>query len=257
MARRKIKKQNEEMTEEEILQIANALYEQAVLSNSLFSMYIQGNEKFAEKCKTIDCFPTFYNLTMTALVNTCFMEVAKMYDEGPNTLSELIEICMENVSVFPDRMETHRREPDKKVHAEISYQYLLSPEERELLERIEEKKPRESKATDYSFGEILDFYKKRLAELNGIRKNLHKQRNKKYAHNDHLVISSGRPAEISNPISVEDMRKLITCALDITKMILKALTGSSYPDEYSIEDEFSSLLDCAERYINIYGMEDW
>ncbi len=251
------------MGKEELISFAKGLYSQALNANCYYSMIDQYRNAIKKNNGVLEHFPAFYHLTYNALLNTCFMEVAKLYDDNGLSLGKLLKECSNNLNIFPKNRTTIEYEADGvKFSKEVPYQYRLRKEEeiffkefvtsqRKLFEIFTdcdiESIPIQK---DFTFPELLDLYKKRYCSLSKKKEKLRKQRNELYAHNDIRRKFDEKGIQDDYPISYSDIKELIQYALDLTIMVIAILTGIKEPEIYSNIEDFDALL----RYAKI-GMD--
>ena len=70
------------MEKEDIISLAKSLYQEAFESNCYYSMLEQYQSALKSYGDTIEYFPAFYNLTYNALMASCFMDIAKLFDNS-------------------------------------------------------------------------------------------------------------------------------------------------------------------------------
>lgn len=248
------------MENEEIIKKATALYQEAFDSNCYYLMleqYKKADEKYPG---VLGHFPAFYNLTYNALMVSCFMGIAKLYDNSTGALSigYLLKACDDNQSIFPEYRKIEEIEIDgEKYKFEIPYHHTLKPEEEiffkedvELQRRIyslftDEDVSCKPVQKEFKFGELLNLYKKRFCSLSKKQKNSRVQRNKIYAHCDGEIQTDEEILK-NNPLTFQDMKEMITFALDVTRMVLGILTDIYEPDKYSNMDDFEWLVKYAK-----------
>lgn len=243
------------MEKDEIIKLAEGLYQQAFDANCIYSMITQYKEAEKAYNDVLGYFPAFYTITYNSMLKACFMEIAKLYDKTLTSIGGLLRVCAEDISVFPKYRKTFEYEIDgEKYTSEVPYQHNLKKEEevyfKEYVESqrllygifMDEDVSKLPVQKDFTFPELLELYQKRFCSLSKKVKNLRGQRNKLYAHNDEKIVFDEEGVLKKYPISFPDVKDLIQFALDITRMILGILTDVSEPELYSNIDDFEFLL---------------
>ena len=210
----------------------------------ILQQYQKNLHDYAEEMKLS---PAFYHTVYEALMKSCFMEVAKLYDctKDATSIGTLLKKCQENQNFFPKYRETMTIEyGDRMFSYQIPYQHNLRPQEECFFK---EQVGRERKLfadfgspdaaqipvqVDLTFFEFLELYEKRFSALSKKREKIRKQRNKIYAHNDEQRILSGKgPTNCS--LSFADMQEMIDFALDCLGLILGTLTDVNQAKKYA------------------------
>lgn len=243
------------MEKNDIINLAQGLYQQAFDANCIYSMISQYKDAEKEYKDVLGYFPAFYTLTYNSMLKACFMEIAKLYDKTTTSIGGLLLVCKDNEQVFPKYRRTIEYKIDgEKYTSEVPYQHHLKKEEevyfKEYVESqrllygifTDEDVSKIPVQKDFTFPELLDLYQKRFCSLSKKVKNLRMQRNKLYAHNDEKIVFDETGILQKYPISFPDVKELIQFALDITRMILGILTDVSNPELYSNIDDFEFLL---------------
>ena len=247
------------MEKDEIVKLAEGLYQQAFDSNCIYSMISQYKETEKKYKDVLGYFPAFYTITYNSMLKACFMEIAKLYDNTLTSIGGLLRVCVEDISVFPKYHKTIEYKINGENYtSEVPYHHNLKKEEevffKEYVEsqRIlygiftDEDVDKIPVQKDFTFPELLELYQKRFCSLSKKVKNIRGQRNKLYAHNDEKIVFDEAEILKKYPISFPDVKELIQFALDITRMILGILTDVSKPELYSNIDDFEFLLKYAK-----------
>lgn len=114
------------MEKDDIINLAQGLYQQAFDANCIFSMICQYKDAEKNYKDVLGYFPAFYSITYNSMLKACFMELAKLYDNTLTSIGGLLRVCAEDVSVFPKYHKTIEYEIDgEKYTSEVPYQHNL------------------------------------------------------------------------------------------------------------------------------------
>lgn len=249
-----------DVTRDNILKMAEELYQEAFDANAYFLIMKQYGENFKKYESEVRLSPSFYQTVFNALKNACFMELAKLYEKSNDVFSigYLIKECENNLSLFPEYRAIEECEFDgQKYTFQIPYQHELRKEEcffknqvksqREILKLLDVPSADISPVTvELKFPELLELYHKRFHSLSKKQENLRVQRNKIYAHNDMVELSGIDDLLKKNPVYYTDIQELIVFALDVTKLIIACLTDVCKADSYRNIDDWENTLRLAE-----------
>ena len=260
------------MTKDELLKMAEELYQEAFDTNSYYLIMKQYGQNYKEYESASQLSPAFYQIVFNALQNACFMELAKLYDKSNDVfnIGVLIRECQESISLFSEysRIVKEKFEGQEYIF-QIPYQHELKSEEecffkdqvrnqREILKLFNVPSADTSPIrVDLKFSEFLYLYYKRFCALKKKQENLRVQRNKIYAHNDRVKLSGIDDLLKKNPVCYADIQELADFALDVTRLIIGCLTGVYKPDKYVNIEDWKNTLRTAElglKYRN-YNIE--
>ena len=172
-------KERDKLTKDEILKMAEELYQEAFDANSYYLIMKQYGQNYNDYESAFRLSPAFYQIVFNALQNACFMELAKLYDKSNDVFSigSLIEECEKNLSLFPEYREIKVDEFDGQKHiSKIPYQHELKKTEecfykdqvesqREILRLCDVPSADTAPVTvDLTFSELLDLYHLRFCE---------------------------------------------------------------------------------------------
>ena len=245
------------MDQEQLIKIAEELYQEAFDANAYFLIMQQYREMQKEYLLEMRLSSVFYSVVYEALQKACFIELAKLYDRtnGAYSIGTMLKCCKENLSFFSEFRNTVEIEDDgKKYVFSVPYQHSLKSEEECFFE--EEVRAQKSinkvfnisssdaapVTVDLSFREFLELYQKRYVALSKKRDNMSEQRNKIYTNNDKKWILNQEEVLEKNPLFYTDMQELIEFALDATGLIVGALTGVCKARSYSNIDDWEGTL---------------
>lgn len=236
---------------EEIINIAEGLWQQALNSNSYYLIIKQYNNYFKDYKDEISISSAFYSVAYQAMQNALFIELSKLYDKttGVINLRYLLKLC-EEYKCLPE----YREFLDKNgaiVNAPYIHK-IKTGEEWYFKEYIEqENKFQELFGSSYTdkinkemrASEYIDFLVKQYNSINTVTEKLTKQRNKIYAHNDGILKFNVKECLGTNPLHFSDLQILIDYAFDVTRFIIGALTGVERTTEYRNIDDWKGTLD--------------
>lgn len=245
------------MTKEEILKMAEELYQEAFDANSYYLLMTQFGDNSKKYNSEFHLSPAFYSVVFNALQSACFMEIAKLFEKDKKVFSigSLVKECKNNLSFFPEYRAIKEYEFDgQKYTFQIPYQHTLKPNEECFFKDIVNSQREIFKlfnvnSTDKSpvmvnlkFPEFLELYYKRFCGLSKKMENIRVQRNKIYAHNDTVKLSGSENILKKNPVYYADLRELIDFALDATKLIIACLTDVCRADSYNNINDWENTL---------------
>lgn len=245
------------MTRDDILKMAEKLYQEAFNANAYYIIMKQYQENYKKYDTEMRLSPAFYHTVYNALQVACFMELAKLYDKSSDVfcIGSLIKESKNNLSLFPEYRLIEEREIDgQKYTFHIPYQHELKKEEERFFE-AQIKSQREilklfdtqSTATfpirvDLKFSEFLELYYKRFCGLSVKLENIRVQRNKIYAHNDPAQILDFDEIVMKSPVYYADLEELVDYALDVTRLIIACLTGVCRAESYHNINDWEATL---------------
>ena len=236
------------LDKEQLIKLAEELYQEAFDANAYFLIMQQYREMQKEYRTEMELSPAFYSVIYGAIQKACFIELAKLYDrtKGAYSIGTMLSYCEENLMFFSEYRDTVEIEDDgKKYVFPVPYQHRLKPAEecffkeevrsqRNIYKLFDISSADTAPVTvDLTFSEFLKLYQKRYSSLSKKRENMSEQRNKIYAHNDVKGIFNPEEVLEKNPLLYTDMQELIGFALDATGLIVGALTGVCKARNYS------------------------
>ena len=244
------------MDKQTLISITGELYHGAFDANAYYLILQQYQKNLHDYAEEMKLSPAFYHTVYGALVKSCFMEVAKLFDCSKNAVSigSLLKECLENQNFFPEYRETMTVEYDKRMFSfQIPYQHNLRPQEecffKEQVERERKlfaafNSPDADKIpiqVDLTFSEFLELYQKCFMALSKKREKIRIQRNKIYAHNDVKRISRDERLT-AHSISFTDMQEMIDFSLDCLGLILEILTDVNHVRKYANISDWENTL---------------
>lgn len=233
------------MDKEALVKIAEKTYseaEDAYIYRAIMRQYIQHANNYPDVLKVS---AVFHETVYRALVESCFMKVAKLYERTDSTVSvgTLLKQCEENIEFFPEYQETITiSQDDKKCPFKIRYQHQLEKKE-EVFYKDRVSSERQIFAifnypdaenvpirVDLTFPELLDLYKKRFHSYRKHIESIRIQRNKIFAHNDMGVLINDETLQKKHPVLNKDIDEMIHFALTCTSDILSIIKGEIQND---------------------------
>ena len=237
-----------------ILSIANMLHNEALEANSYYLIMQQLRKLRAEYDSEIRISGAFFVNTYKAMLDACFMQIAKIYDSNKASLTvgKLLEKCIENSSLFPEYRECLVKEGGKEKIIYLPYKHKVKPNEVHFFEKKEhkffnEKDIKENTNIAYSvvdlkFSELLALFQDNINSLNKILCCIREQRNKLFAHNNEIIINDLNGFLNRNPVSYNDIKTLIDFAFDCTELIIGRITDIQKARQYDNIDDLEGAL---------------
>lgn len=236
---------------EEIISIANGLWQQVLNVNSYYLILKQYNDYFKDYEDEISMSSAFYSLAFQAMQDALFAELSKLYDKtkGVINLKYLLNICEEN-KCLPEYREFSGENGDKVKGAYLHR--IKNGEEWYFKDYIEKENEIRELFGSPNKGELIkemcaseyiDFLVMQYNSINTITERLTKQRNKIYAHNDGELKFNVKECLENNPLYLSDIQKLIDYAFDVTRFVIGALTGVEKATTYININDWKGTLD--------------
>lgn len=237
------------MTKDEILHLANGLYEEALLAQTYFSFIKQFNafnsiDKYNAEINVSQCF---YQISYGAWLKALVMELAKMYDTDKkyNTLKVLQEVlqeikpeehfCGSNLEMF--------LENDKQIYFPIKPSELkIIPEQYGALYEAFVSEETKIIHLQLPYEECKKFFNKKWCSINKERGKLRQHRNQVFAHNGIEANFDFEHANKDYPLRYSDIECLIDYAMTLTRFVIGMLTDVSKPTQYSNSNDWEATL---------------
>lgn len=258
------------MEKDDIIIIADELYERALDANSYYAIIMQYSKLKKNYEEEMQLSPAFYNMTISALQKACFMELAKLFEASNEVVSiqGLLKCCDENKMYFSEyREEKNEKIGDEERIKKIPYQHYLRPSEEHFFKEEAAKQREIAKIygilddehfkikIDMTFSEKLDFYWKCICSYKKKIDSIRIQRNKFYAHNDKMCLLSNKSVWEENPVAYKDIKILIDFALECTIFILELLTDIVHTTEYTNIDDLEGTLMLVKKGLKYQKIE--
>lgn len=231
------------MLKDEILELANGLYEEALEANMYFDFVNQFQKHIKNYNAELNCSPCFYQITYGAWVKCIFIELGKIYEPNnrPNNIKRLLKKAKElSEDDFHDNIKEKYDLLDKRFNLAINKtdMHLLNNEH---VESVPTLRP-EQIVVYLSFNECLDFFENKINDLGAIICSLWEQRCKFYAHNDTDANFNIQNIISQYPFNHSDASALIDLAITITRFIIGTLTDIGRPEKYSNNYDWEATL---------------
>lgn len=232
------------MDKEKLIKKIDIFMNQARQANCYFSIVKQVAENRTNYYEEMSLSSAFYSYTYNALVVATFMELSKIYDSHrySSNIQKLVKECRDNIDYFPKFKLQEEINVNGKNHTQtFPFIHTVMEDERDFFqEEIEREKPTQELLGDknlpiyveMTIERYFDLYVWRLSKLHEKIKNLLKQRNKVYAHNDEATMKVDLDIIINNfPLDYKDINDLIVFALDFLIFASAMLTGINRASE--------------------------
>lgn len=226
------------MEKEQLIKKLDIFMNQARQANCYFLIIKQFMENRSNYPDEMSLSSAFYSFTYNALVVSTFMELAKIYDSHKQSanLQNFLKECKANISYFPTAYPEHEITIDGEKHTfNHPFQHTVKEEEKEFFKSEIEKEKSFRELLDISdlpihvemtIERYFDLYEFRLSKLTLQIKNLLKQRNKIYAHNDEATMNTNLDDVIKKfPLNHKEINELISFALDFCQFACAMLTN--------------------------------
>lgn len=225
------------MKKEELIEKVDAFMNQTRQANCYFliiKQFIENRTKYHEE---IAVSSAFYSYTYNALVVATFMELSKIYDSHPQSsnIQKLVADCKKEINYFPKNHPKIEFEQDGEKHVFTpSFQHIVKENEQDFFRvEIEQEQPfRELLGStelpirvDMTLERYFELYEWHIQRLESKIKNLLKQRNKVYAHNDEATMKKSLDDVINEfALNHKEITELISFALDFCQFAYAMLT---------------------------------
>jgi len=238
------------MSKEQLTNLANNLFEQAVEANSFWCILQQYRKNIKTHHDEMLCSVAFYNIVYRALVTSLLLLLSRMYDKNTKalTISSLLNGMSE---MTEDDIEEKTREAYDFCGGK--FQHQLKPTEECFYEKtVREKKQiletlgyeYHGTTVDLSLQECVRLYHNRYRALRKAKSinNLAAQRNRIIAHNDSETNFSFDEVFEAFPLSFDDVEVLLNFAIDCTQFVRGVISGVYTIPEYVNIDDWSITL---------------
>jgi hypothetical protein len=224
------------MKKEELIILSESFMHEAFQANCYYNIINQYSENIKEYHEEINFSGAFYMYTYNALVVATFMELAKIFDSNDKSINiyRLMDICKDHIALFPQQREFKMIIEGKETIKKFPYKHAVSPEEEEFfLKEVENQKQFYELLgvsdvpidVEMTIERYFALYKWKYENLKPQIKNLLKQRNKVYAHNDENSLYNVEKVIFNFPINKSDIESLISFALEFCQFVIALLTG--------------------------------
>lgn len=179
------------MTEEQLLELAEEIYQQSFEANTFYEIMMQIEREQVEYLDEIRVSPAFYSYIYNSLVVSTFAVVSKLYDKTTNknviSVKKLLDRCMEY----------------KKFSTELT---VDGPTPEAFFK---------SKKQEYE-----------RFEKNNSLDSLYTQRDKIYSHNTKQAMRNMDKLIEENPLRREQIKQFIDFSLELSRAVIVYLTGT-------------------------------
>lgn len=237
------------MKKDELTALAQNIYEEAFYANAYYNVIQQYQENRSKHLDEMNCSPAFYGIVYLALTEALFMNLAKIYESGKNTLN-INTLLSEGKIYFSEQKEKpliHHLQPED----ECFFQEEVK-KQKEFCARLQT--PYRGTCVELNLEKYFAFFNMKLHSLNKLIKNLREQRNKIYAHNDADNVFHNDIWQ-RHPLYYKDIKKLIDFALELSRFCVAGLTDVWKPDAYVNVTDWSNtlkLVSIGEKYKDVY-----
>ena len=236
------------MEKEKLVLYSEKLHQEAVNARAYYLILRQFSDFQYNYNNEMNMSPAFYQMVYRALVTACFMEIAKLYDKSDDTISvgDILHECKENLSCFPEYSDTLSFvDQGIEYSFPVPYQHQLKPEEECFFKSYVDGQRSFYRLFDFpdpdntpvrielTFPQLLDLFQKRFHSLSKKQKNIQKQRNTIYAHNDEEALVDTDKILNEFRVTYQDLQELIDFALVVLGLIIECLTGTCRSTGYS------------------------
>ena len=255
------------MKKEEIIKLAENLWQQSLLIKSYFIVWRQYSQNQKEHPDAIQCSPCYYNTTYYALFNAMMMGLSRLYDTKDNlSIGYLLKLCNDNKKLFPYYKDVCKINIGGKEYVKgIHFRHTINPKEewffkeyiaqerkwREILNKCFECDLDQPFSKDVTPEELIELYNKTFRALNKNRDRLREQRNKIFAHNDQQVNFNTKEILTKNRLSVSDIETLIDFTFDMERFVVGCLKNEFLPDKFTNSDDWEYTLQLVDRSLNL------
>lgn len=237
------------------------LYQQALYANMELIIFRELHEVPASYKRDVLCAPCFFSFARMAIVESCFMNCARLFDGGSNiSIGTLLKDCKNLTAKIDARAcALFSKRPGFDKTKPIRHT-LAADEERFFRAEVDSQRSFESLCNVDSPEPVLiyidaagliDLWYKRLNGLKKLTNRLREQRNKVFAHSDFEALDYDGLSK-KFPLTLAEMQRLVDFALDcvIETSAIISNSKTSWPRSMHNANDLRGLLD----YVNA-GME--
>lgn len=235
---------------DEYLGIANNLFEGLCSANSYWRLLQQFRKNVESHNDEMNCSPAFYNIIYTALIESLYISLSKLYDWDSRSLT--LRTLLSNMTCITE----------EKLDEDVLKKYTFCGKnfQRPLSSYEEPFFPKEVAETKHilalfghsynhtmvelSLEETFSLYQKWFKSLQDRRiiKNLIEQRSKIHAHNDKATNFDYASVWAEYPLTENDVEELLAFAADYLRFCIGILTGIDKAVEYVNIDDWEATL---------------
>ena len=235
------------------------LYQQALYANTELIIFRELYEVPTSYNRDVLCAPCFFSFARMAIVESCFMNCARLFDGGSDiSIDALLKDCKSMTAeidaracaLFSERPGFDKTKPIRHT--------LAADEERFFRAEVDSQRSFESLCNVDSPGPaliyidaagLIDLWYKRLNGLKKLTSRLREQRNKVCAHSDFEALDyDGLSKKFS--LKVAEMQRLVDFAFDCVIETSTIISKTDWPRSMHNADDLRGLL----NYVDI-GMK--
>ncbi|EJM4556453.1 hypothetical protein NOM40_000906 [Listeria monocytogenes] len=225
------------MEKERLIKKIDIFMNQARQANCYFLIIEQFKQNRSKYYQEMNLSSAFYSFTYNSLVVSTFMELSKIYDSHKysENIQKLIKECRENIDYFPNSYPNEKIKIDGEVYEySFPFHHTVKEYETEFFQKEVEKERLINKQlnikelpiqVEMTIDRYFELYEWRLEKIQPKIKNLLKQRNKVYAHNDEATMKHSLDEIINSfPLNFKEIEELLSFALDFCRFSYAMLT---------------------------------
>lgn len=210
------------------------LYQQALSANAelvILRVLRDAPKRFG---RDVLCAPWFFGYTRIALVDSCFMNCARLFDDGSDIwVGGFIKNCGKMAGridgrvrdVYGDRPSFDSEKPIRHpLAAQEEMFYQNEVDAQRDIELLFGGGRHEPVYVGMDAGTLIELWQKRLSGLSKLRDSLRTHRNKVFAHSDSDALDYDRFVE-QYPLTYAEMQRLIDFVSDVTIEMYALITG--------------------------------
>ena len=227
-----------------MIKLAEGLYHEALDANAYFNIIKQYGTLEKQYKNEMRVSPAFYQIAYDALIEACFMKVAKLFEKSSEKrgIGLLLEECYNNKGMFHEYEAAITTENGEERL--LPYKHLVDSNENRFLEKLGKEKGsklyysdeglsvEESNEIEFTFSELITLYRLVFCSFSKKRDNVYEQRNELYAHISTKSMYDSEELIKKNPVLFRDIADLIEFALKCTRLVICNLTGVCKPEQY-------------------------
>ena len=237
------------MTKEEILHLANSLFDEAVAAKSYWLILQQFEKNTTDYHDEVNCSPAFYTIVFQALTQSLFMNLSKVYDWHKKSLT-IRTFLAEVQNITEEDFESGVRKDFDLLKGK--FQHSLTPyEEMFFPNEVQEQKDilkifrcdYRSTTVNLTLQEMKKLYQDRFDILKqDTIPNLINRRNIVFAHNDAETNFDYAKAAEHYPVTEESVILLIDFAIECLQFYISILSGTYKLAEYININDWTNTL---------------
>ena len=237
--------------------MAENLFNEAVNAKSYLQIIKQFRENSDNFSQEINCSPAFYNVIYNSLIESLFLNLFKLYDKDPSSLT-VPKLLSKMREVGEDDLNDYVLEKYKEKGNKFSYR-LNEEEELQFLEEVERTKNlcnqvgvTYTHTTVYlTLQNVVDLYAVRYRPLKKkVVENLRNRRIKIGVHNDSKTNFDYKRINNEFPITDDEIESLVEFAIEFLQFCIEVLTGVRKIPEYLNINDWRITLNLVRNGMN-------